>query len=121
MPSNDGDKPTTSTSLSLTEDRLDEWRSEADKMSMNFSEYIRSMVAAGRRQVAELEPGADSSSEGSIRHIILEELPSEESEAIDPKDLIENVLGPQREEIYDLLDEDNQIKSSARHGGYYKE
>lgn len=107
-------------SVSLSQDLRDEWAEEAEVNGMNLSEYIRCMVAAGRRQVAELEPSSDGSQHASTRQAVLKELPKEETEAASAEEIIEDVVAPLREDIYDILDEDDEIQSSARYGGYYQ-
>lgn len=107
--------------VSTPEELYDEWVAEADDSEMNRSEWFRTRVAAGRRQIAELEPDKDTDPETSVRKNVLQELPDDDADAIPAEDLVEAVLAPLREEIYDLLDENPRITSSARHGGYYKE
>ena len=107
--------------VSVPVDLYEEWVDEAEDSGMNRSEWFRTRVAAGRRQIAELEPTKDADPETSVRKSVLQELPDDERDAVPADDLIEAVLAPLREEIYDLLDENPRINSSARHGGYYKE
>lgn len=108
-------------SVSVSQELHDEWVEEAEVRGMNLSEYIRCMVAAGRRQVANLEPSSGESQNASMRQAVLKELPREKESAAPAEEIIEDVLAPIREDIYDVLDEDDEIQSSARHGGYYRE
>lgn len=107
--------------VSLPADLYDDWVADADDSNMNRSEWTRTRVAAGRRQIADLEPSRDNNTETSIRKNVLQGLPDDEADAVPAEELIEEVLAPLREEIYDLLDENPRVESSARHGGYYKE
>lgn len=118
---NMGNNRRPSISISLSQDLFDEWVEEAEANGMNRSEYVRSMVAAGRRQIAELEATSDSSEQSPTRRAVLEALPHEEEQAVPAEEVIEEVVEPVREEVYDVLDREDQIRSSARYGGYYRQ
>lgn len=115
------DDDSVSTTVSLPVWRKEEWKEAAAEEDLHYSEWVRMMVAAGRREIAALEPEDDGAEQMSIRQAVLKHLPKERNEAIETDELIESVLDPKRKEIYDLLDNDEQIQYSSRYGGYYKD
>lgn len=106
----------------------DEWADHADDLDMSLSEFIRTMVQAGRRGFLDgpdRAPVEDGPSRGSnpggdglethVRHV----LRSNESTTWD--ELVDSVTGDVEERVESVLDElqaANQVKHSPRSGGY---
>lgn len=112
----------------------DEWAEHADEFDMSLSEFVRSMVQAGRRG---FEGGTDASIEvdseatpveppspGSapqgrdVETHVLEILRSEPRPA---DEVVEAVIGDFREEVYDALQslqDDGRVRHDARSDGY---
>lgn len=97
-----------------------EWIEErAEERDMNLSEYMRLMATAGERQLVALETMADEDGRGELEADIIEQLPEEESEAIDAEELLEEILSPIRETTYEVLKQNSQIVHSPQYDGYY--
>ncbi len=99
-----------------------EWiEDRADERDMNLSEYMRTVVTAGERQLVAIESLADEDGRGEIEADIVERLPEDESEAIDPDELLEETLTPIRDTVYTILKTNSRIEYSPQHEGYYLE
>jgi hypothetical protein len=99
------------------------WREHADRLGMSQSEFVRTMVQAGRRdfevpEPAESEDGGGGGSSG---------LEPQVKEALDPKDgsswddLVAAVTGDvedRLEETLETLQRRNVVQHSPRSGGY---
>ncbi|WP_435178560.1 DUF5805 domain-containing protein [Halorussus sp. AFM4] len=108
-----------------------EWKRHADELDMSQSEFVRTMVQAGRRGFA-LESGSDStanraegSSDGSdpggdgLETRLLDLLESDEYLSWDR--LVEELAGDfedRLEETLQRLQNDNRVQYSGRRGGY---
>jgi hypothetical protein len=93
----------------------------ADERDMNLSEYMRMMATAGERQLVAIESLADEDGRGEIEADIIERLPDDEADALDPDELLEGILSPIRDTVYTILKTNSQIEYSPQHEGYYLE
>lgn len=91
----------------------------AEERDMNLSEYARTMMTAGERQLVALERLADEDGRGELEADLVERLPNDEADAIDPDELLEGILSPIRETTYAILKQNAQIEYSPQHEGYY--
>lgn len=99
-----------------------EWVEErAEERDMNLSEYMRSVAIAGERQLVAIESLADEDGHGEIEADMIERLPNEEADALEPDELIEDILTPIQETAYTILKTNSRIEYSPQHGGYYLE
>jgi hypothetical protein len=108
-------------------DQRERWRTEADDMGMSQSEFVRTMVQAGRR---DFELGGSSNPvEGHVPAVTpggdgLEDRVLETLEAQGPQgwdDLVDALAGDFEDRLEAALDElqsANRIKYSGRDGGY---
>jgi hypothetical protein len=98
----------------------DRWREHADQLGMSQSEFVRTMVQAGRRdfEIPSDEEPAEAASSG---------LEPQVRDALDPDDhcswdeLVERVtdgVEDRLEETLSSLQESNVVQYSGRHGGY---
>ena len=112
------------------------WRSHADELGMSQSEFVKTMVQAGRRGFGAEDgepsgdPSSDSDPKGSapktgksdnLETIVLDAL--DENPYLNWDDLVETVIGDVEadlEEVLTKLQEENEIAHSPRHGGYVR-
>ncbi len=102
-----------------------EWQSHADNLDMSQSEFVRTMVQAGRKGFdpepnATAEPGSSGSDPGgnALETQVLELL---ESDTYSWDELLEAVADDIESRLDETLEElqaDNRIRYSGRHGGY---
>ncbi len=99
-----------------------EWiEDRAEERDMNLSEYMRTVATAGERQLVAIETLADEDGSGEIEADIIERLPDNEADAIEPDELLEEILLPIQETVYTILKTNSRIEYSPQHGGYYLE
>lgn len=99
-----------------------EWiEQNANDRDMNLSEYMRSMVNVGERQLVAIENVADEDGRNEIEAELIGLLPDEEVDAIDPDEVIATVTDPIEETIYQILKTNSRIQYSPQHEGYYLE
>lgn len=99
-----------------------EWiEDRAEERDMNLSEYMRTMATAGERQLVAIESLADEDGSGEIEADIIERLPDNEADAIEPDELLEEILLPIQETVYTILKTNSRIEYSPQHEGYYLE
>ncbi|MFC4358924.1 DUF5805 domain-containing protein [Halobium salinum] len=101
-----------------------EWKAHAERLEMSQSEFVRSMVQAGRRgfELGEAEgrsPPTDPGGDGLEERVLttLESTP----EALSWEALLEAVSGDfedRLDEALDSLQREDRIRYSGRHGGY---
>jgi hypothetical protein len=99
------------------------WREHADRLGMSQSEFVRTMVQAGRRdfEVPErpsTEKPAEEASPG-LEPRVKDALRGEDHRSWD--DLLEAVtdgVEDRLEEALESLQEENVVQYSGRHGGY---
>ena len=97
-----------------------DWIEErAEERGMNLSEYMRTVATAGERQLVAIETLVDEDGRGELEADIVERLPEDEAGAIDPAELLEEILEPIEKTVYTILKQNNQIEYSPEHGGYY--
>lgn len=103
------------------EEIVKEWDEEAEDLEMSRSEFLRSMIHAGRRQIAQLDPNSDEESR-ELKEEVLNAIP--EDSAAPPDEIVEAVLTPVEEEIrkdiLPSLDENGEISYSPVKEGYEK-
>jgi DNA-binding ferritin-like protein (Dps family) len=100
-----------------------EWKDHAERLDMTQSEFVRTMVQAGRRdftisreetQTSDATPGGDGLKDAVLDtlrtadHLDWDELVAELTDTVE--DDIERVL--------DELQDDNRVRYSGRDGGY---
>ncbi|WP_283404076.1 DUF5805 domain-containing protein [Halorubrum sp. DM2] len=107
-------------------EQKDVWRNHADELDMSLSEFVRTMVQAGRKGFAptessgDEEPASDPSDPGGRDletrvHAVLESGPRSWDE------LVEAVIGDVEDELEATLDDlqaQNRVRYSGRDGGY---
>lgn len=107
-------------------EQKDVWRDHADELDMSLSEFVRTMVQAGRRGFAptestgEEEPASEGSDPGGRSlerrvHAALESGPRSWDELVDA------VVGDVEDELEETLDDlqdRNRVRYSGRDGGY---
>ena len=99
-----------------------EWiEDRAEERDMNLSEYMRAVSIAGERQLVAIESLADEDGSGEIEAEMIERLPDDEADALEPDELLEEILTPIRETVYTILKTNSQIEYSPQHEGYYLE
>ncbi|MFC7186623.1 DUF5805 domain-containing protein [Halorubrum yunnanense] len=107
-------------------EQKDRWQGHADELGMSQSEFVRTMVQAGRRgfsiggseKAAEPDPSG-SDPEGNDLETRVEAALSEEP--LSWEELVEAVVGDfedQLEETLDALQDHNRIRYNGRKGGY---
>jgi|GEM_PF-3294492 len=105
--------------ISMPRRMRDEIEDDRDELDMGRSEYVRSMIDAGRRQLAAVDEDGSSSERDALREQILEQLPSDEAEAVHQDEIAEVIIDPMQEKVLRILSEEDQIKHSAIHDGFY--
>lgn len=105
--------------VSMPRRMRDEIEDDRDELDMGRSEYVRSMIDAGRRQLAAVDEDGPSSERDALREQILEQLPSDETEAVHQDEIAEEIIDPMQEKVLRILSEEDQIKHSAIHDGFY--
>jgi hypothetical protein len=129
----DGDADTTRTSVKVYVPayQKDVWAADAERLGMSQSEYVRTMVQAGRRgfegnskddeRTTNLEgvsPDATPGVEGLETRVL--DVLSEEPH-LDWDELVERLAGDFEDRLDDALgqlQEENRVQYSGRHGGY---
>jgi hypothetical protein len=99
----------------------DRWRDHADDLDMSQSEFVRTMVQAGRRQLGAEEPGSDPSDPGgdALESRVRDALAEESHLGWDA--LHERLVADfadRLDETLQSMQERNEIEHSGRHGGY---
>lgn len=116
----------------VPEYQADEWAEEADSMGMSLSEFVRSMVQAGRNDlgleestagtpVNPAEPGSGGATPGGepLEDRVLQTLDKAETRSWD--DLVDALAGNFEDRLQEALDalmESGRIKMDHRRGGY---
>lgn len=107
-------------------EQKDRWREHADELDMSQSEFVRTMVQAGRRGFSTIdsktaaEPGPSGSNpKGESLETTVEAALADGPLSWD--ELVERVVGDfedQLEEALDALQDRNRVKYNGRKGGY---
>ena len=107
-------------------DQKEAWQAHADELGMSQSEFVRTMVQAGRRGFSTAEPSnpVQPSSEGSdpggdglerqVKRVLAEDPHSWE-------ELVDAVVGDFEDQLEDALDslqDRNRVRYNGRNGGY---
>jgi hypothetical protein len=108
-------------SLSVSPERKEAVRSEADERSMTMSSYGRAMLIAGQKQIVALEEEIEGENGLALEQEVLNAVPTDPEDALSHEEVAERVLEKVEEEIFELLDTDARITHSAAQGGYYIE
>lgn len=126
------DEPDTSRSVVKTyvpAYQKDQWRSDANELDMSQSEFVRTMVQAGRRGFLENENGASSPEKtpesantgpsSGLKERVQSVLSRDEYYSWDEllAAITDNIEARLDETLAELQDE-NEIRYSGRHGGY---
>lgn len=96
-------------------------REEAEDRSMTMSEYGRTMIIAGRKQLLALEEEIEGEDGLALEQEVLDAVPTDSEDALSHEEVAERVLEKVEQEIFELLDTDSRITHSAAQGGYYIE
>jgi len=107
-------------------EQKDRWREHADELDMSQSEFVRTMVQAGRRgfSTVESEKAAEPASSGSDPQGESLETRVEAALADGPlswDELVERVVGNFEDRLEDALDglqDRNRVRYNGRKGGY---
>ncbi|RRJ28145.1 DUF5805 domain-containing protein [Halocatena pleomorpha] len=121
------DDDTVSIKVHMPQWQKKRWVANADQLDMSQSEFVRSMVQAGRRGFWESsEPPEAGSSDATPRGNdletrVLDVLRNSDRDYLDWEELLAGVtddIEEQLEATLDSLQETNQVKYSGRNGGY---
>lgn len=101
----------------------DEWVEHADELDMSLSEFVRSMVQAGRRgfeaPAGERDANGTEGAMDDLRGRLLDALADAEylswEELVD--EIVDDIEADVETELQALLDE-NRVEHSPRNGGY---
>ena len=106
----------------------DEWKRHADELDMSQSEFVRTMVQAGRRDFeietvtpqsnTDIDDGDGSSGRGFEERILSVLSRSEYLSWDELVKRLTNDIEDQLDETLQQLQTENRIKYSGRHGGY---
>ncbi|WP_423744980.1 DUF5805 domain-containing protein (plasmid) [Haladaptatus sp. SPP-AMP-3] len=101
----------------------EEWQVHADKLDMSQSEFVRTMVQAGRRgfemNPVEDHPEGSNPGDNDLETRVLESLAREDNMSWD--ELVERLAGNFEDRLDEVLNElqaKNRVQYSGRHGGY---
>lgn len=105
-----------------------EWKDAADRLGMSQSEFLRTMVQAGRSgfEAGESEGGRSNPEEGSpsgtnprgdgLEDRVLATLSADEAVSWD--ELVEALVGDFEERLEETLQSTDRVRYSGREGGY---
>lgn len=123
-----GDDDRVSIKVHMPQWQKKRWVANAEQLDMSQSEFVRSMVQAGRRGFGvAAEPPIETGSDGAtprgddLETRVLEVLRSADTNHLDWEELLTGVtedIEEQLEATLDSLQETNQIRYSGRNGGY---
>ena len=124
----DADGETVQVKTRVPAHQRERWREAADELGMSQSEFVRTMVQAGRNGFESAdepggtrspEEGASSGSDprGDALETRVHEVLSSE-EAIDWDELVDSVLGDFEDQLDRITQESERIRYSGRDGGY---
>jgi hypothetical protein len=113
MNGQDGHK--TAVKTYIPETQKQRWQSDADELEMSQSEFVRTMVQAGRRELGleQADPDADPGGRGLETY--LQTVLADEHRSWD--ELSEQLLDDLEATLADLQDA-GAVRHSGRHGGY---
>jgi len=95
-----------------------EWEREAERMDMSLSEFVRTMVQAGRRGFPSDETQAETSDEDSadLEGRVIQALADAGSLAFE--ELVAEVTGDVEARVEETLQTSDHVQHSPRQGGY---
>ncbi len=98
----------------------EQWQEHADELDMSYSEYYRSMIRSGRRELglADETPTNDDQNE-DLETRIREQLSPDKPTQFD--DLVESIVGELEDEVEKVLMELDDATYRPRSGGYVLE
>ncbi|WP_049915712.1 DUF5805 domain-containing protein [Natrialba taiwanensis] len=100
----------------------DEWQSHADELDMSQSEFVRTMVQAGRKGLEPVtaEPESPGSNPGGngLETRVLELLSADTYSWDELLEAVSDDIESRLDETLEQLQADNRIRYSGRHGGY---
>ncbi|RQG89798.1 hypothetical protein EA462_07200 [Natrarchaeobius halalkaliphilus] len=100
----------------------DEWRSHADELDMSQSEFVRTMVQAGRKGFTSgsEEPDSPASDPGGnvLETRVLELLSTDTYSWDELLEAVSDDIESRLDETLEDLQSTNRIRYSGRHGGY---
>lgn len=104
----------------------EKWQSHAHELGMSQSEFVRTMVQAGRRGFESRtstdceEPGSSGSTPGgnSLERQVLELLSSDTYSWEELLEAVSDDIESRLDETLEELQANNRIRYSGRHGGY---
>jgi hypothetical protein len=91
------------------------WQADAEKLEMSQSEFVRTMVQAGRRELGLKQEDPDADPGGRGLETYLQTVLAEEYVAWDA--LVDRLADDLEATLAELQDE-GQVRHSGRHGGY---
>ncbi|ELY82275.1 DUF5805 domain-containing protein [Natrinema pallidum] len=100
----------------------EEWQSHADRLDMSQSEFVRTMVQAGRRgfESGSTEPDSSAPDPGGngLETQVLELLSADTYSWDELLEAVADDIESRLDETLEELQSANQIRYSGRHGGY---
>lgn len=103
----------------------EEWNKHADELDMSLSEFVRTMVQAGRRGFGpdknpdESDPGDETPGEDDLEDHLLDLLAREDHHTWE--ELVNGLtsdIEDRLDETLDRLQHENRVRYSGRRGGY---
>lgn len=105
----------------VAEEESEVWKKEAEDLNMNYSEYYRLMINAGRRELGLADVDSEESEEGSggslLNDRVIDTLSTDETLSFD--EICDAVLEAHYEErIAEILQNDDRAQYTPIDGGY---
>lgn len=111
----------TQVTIKTQPEELEEWNEIVEDTDMNRSEWIRYMIRAGRRQVAELDPRTNDTDDPlQIRDRVLNTF-DDHDDHLPPDEIVDAVLTPIEDRTLEAireLDDEDRIAYNPAEGGY---
>ena len=126
----DGDADTSRVAVKtyLPAYQKDEWKSHAEELGMSQSEFVKTMVQAGRRGFLEIDsPAAEDTGENADDEAQDDDLKDHVIDVLDDDehldwsavlDAVTDDIEGRLEDTLAELQDDNVVRYSGRHGGY---
>jgi len=131
MPTDADDTETVQVKTRVPAYQREAWREAADRLEMSQSEFVRTMVQAGRSGLEGAESAGESSNpeeatpSGSnpggngLEERVLATL-SDAGEAVSWDELVEALVGDFEERLEETLQASDRVRYSGREGGYVR-
>jgi len=99
------------------------WREHADELGMNQSEFIKSMVQAGRHEVASLNPAEtdppdETSGVTDVERVVLDSVDEGPRSWDELVGELTTDIETELETTLQRLQNEDRVRYSGRHGGY---